>query len=88
MATTPEPKRRDLWIAGEFVGTFKATEHATAEDAVQHLNVSADAVAAEISGRYFTMPLAEFAIVEGFGIQPATWHVWEDRLVSVPGRTG
>lgn len=63
-----------------------ATEHATAHDAVTHLNFAGDH-AISLGGRYFTISEREMARLQKIGIQPTTWHHYQptNRLMSVPG---
>jgi len=73
----------------ERVAQIQATEHPNVHEAIQHLCVSADDRAISIGGRFFTVTEDEYQRIQlELSIQPTTWHDYQGKIMSVPGRHG
>ena len=66
--------------------TIQMTEHDSAAEAIQHLDVSSDDRAVLLGGKYLTMPQAEADKLEALGAVFAylVWHEATGRIMTIP----
>lgn len=66
--------------------TIRATEHRTASEAIQHLNVSAGDRAVLVGGKYLTLSQAEAERLEATGGEFAylSWHRPTNQIMTIP----
>lgn len=70
--------------------TIQATEHDSAHEAIQYLDVSADDCAVLLGGKYLTMPQADADKLESLGAKFAclVWHEPTGRIMTIPANDG
>jgi len=64
--------------------TFEATEHATAHEAIQHLDVSGDAHAILLDGKYLTAQRAEIEKIAATGVEFAYLVDHHGKIMTIP----
>ena len=63
---------------------IQATEHASAAEAVQHLDAAGEDCAIRVGGKYLTTSVAEVNRITAVGVEFAFLAYSDDRLVTVP----